>query len=452
MALTKVANRMVTGAAFNIIDYGAVPNDESAASENVVAIQAAIDEANALGFGRVNSVYIPAGTFVIDSDITVKAYVTLFGDGDQCIIKLKADVDSGTYNMLKIVGDGDNSIVMRDFSLWGDNNNQANSPTVYGIRITPPSAAAIYNRFENLYIKEMSSSAVYIDSAGMDNSQFINCMMRDSKGLANFLATSAERIEIIGCRIRSGKVGAGNGIAFDGAGNRYCTVTDCRIDDNAGFGILFSNTNDEMVARGNTLISNSGGGIYCDRAENSLLSDNHIVASAPAIHVDTEGFCLVANNSIHDCAGYGIYLDNSDETMVTGNFISTITDQAYPAIYGDLLTRFTISNNHIASAQGHGIFLNNCSTGNIAGNSVFNVGQGTNNTYAGVTVDNNSDGNFVQGNVVRSSATNKPKYAIWIANSGANDTALINNLAANGVTAQIQDDGTGTVTASGNIT
>lgn len=451
MALTKATNRMISGTVFNILDFGAIPNDESAASANVVAIQAAIDEANALGFGKVNSVYIPAGTFVIDSDITVKTYVTLFGDGDQCIIKLKADVSSGTYNMLKITLPGANSIVLRDFSLWGDNNNQANSPTVYGIRITPSSSAAIYNRFENLYIKEMSSSAVYIDNAGMDNSQFINCMFRDSKGIANVLATSAERIEWTGCRFRSGKVGAGHGISLDGAGNRYCSITDCRMDDNSGWGILLSNTNDEMVVKGNTLISNDLGGIWCDRSENSLISDNHIVSSAPAIHVDTEGFCLVANNSIHDCGGYGIYLDNSDETMVTGNFISNITSATYPAIYGDSLTRFTITNNHIAAAQGHGIFLDNSGLGNISGNSVFNVGQGTNNTYSGVVVDNNSDGNFLQGNVIRSSATNKPKYSIWIANASANDNAVINNLAANAVTAQIQDDGTSTVTTSGNI-
>jgi len=451
MSLTKATNRMISGTVFNILDFGAIPNNESSASANVIAIQAAIDAAHALGFGQVNSIYIPAGTFVIDSDITVKPYVTLFGDGDQCIIKLKADVAAGTYNMLKIVGAGDNSIVMRDFSLWGDNNNQANSPTVYGIRISPPSAAAIYNRFENLYIKEMSSSAVYIDSAGMDNSQFINCMFRDSKGIANVLATSAERIEWTGCRFRSGKVGAGHGISLDGAGNRHCSITDCRLDDNAGWGIVLSNTNDEMVVKGNTLISNNLGGIWCDRSQYSLISDNHIVSSAPAIHVDTEGFCLVTNNSIHDCGGYGIYLDNSDETMVTGNFISNITSATYPAIYADGLTRFTITNNHIAAAQGHGIFLNNSGLGNVSGNSVFNVGQGTNDTYSGVVVDNNSDGNFLQGNVVRSSATNKPKYSIWIANAAANDNAVINNLAANAVTAQIQDDGTGTVTTSGNI-
>ena len=452
MALTKATNRMTEGAAFNILDYGAVPNDESAASANVTAIQAAIDAANALGFGQVASVYIPSGEFVIDADITVKAYVALFGDGDQSIIKLKADVAAGTYNMLKIVGNGDNSIVMRDFSLWGDNNNQANSPTVYGIRVSPPSSPAIYNRFENLYIKEMSSSAVYIDSVGMDNSQFINCMFRDSKGGANFLATSAERVEITGCRVRSGKVGAGNGIAFDGAGNRYSTVTDCRIDDNAGWGILFSNTNDEMVARGNTLISNNSGGIYCDRAENSLLSDNHIVSCAPAIHVDTEGFCLVANNSIHDCGGYAIYMDNSDEMMATGNFISNCTDATKAAIYGDALVRFTISGNHIAATQGHGIFLNNSGSGNISGNSVFNAGQGTTDTYAAIIIDNNSDENLVQGNLIASGATNKPKYGIYIANANADDNAVINNSIGGVVTAAIQDDGTSTVTTSQNIT
>ena len=51
MALTKVSYSMITGAPFNVADYGASPS--ASAAVNQVAIQAAIDAAVALGGGMV---------------------------------------------------------------------------------------------------------------------------------------------------------------------------------------------------------------------------------------------------------------------------------------------------------------------------------------------------------------------------------------------------------------
>lgn len=439
----------------SIKDFGAIPGDESAASTNVLAIQAALDYVASLSFGAVKSVFIPAGTFVVDSDLIIPSYVTLFGEGDQSIIKLKADVSAGTYNLLKITSDGANSIVLKDFSLWGDNNNQVNNPTVYGIRISPASSPVIYSNFINLYVKEMSSCAVFIDSAGCDNSTFLNCMFRDSKGVANVYTISAKRVEFIGCRVRAGKVGAGHGFALDGAGNRFNTISNCRIDDNSGWGVVISNAQDKNVVTSNTLISNDGGGIYVDRSSNSMISQNHLTSngtSSAAIRVDTEGFCLIDGNQIFEVSGHGIYMKNADDSLCTNNLIHYIDNASFLGIYCDVVDRATVSNNHIVNAQGSAIAFNNSNFNLIQGNHIVNAGLATNDTYYGILIDNNSDYNLVQANKVTTNQTNKVKYSCYIGSGTGDQNMVINNDLISYATAGLQDSGVGTITTSANRT
>lgn len=458
MALTKVTNSMVSGAPLNILDYGAVPNSEAAASANVVAIQAAIDAANAMGFGKVSGVYIPAGTFVIDGDITVKSYVALFGDGDQSIIKLKASVAAGTYNMLKITADGANSIVLRDFSLWGDNNNQPNNPTVYGIRINPASSPAIYNRLQNLYVKEMSTSALYIDGAGMDNSFVSGCMFRDSKGTANIYIASADKLDFVQCRVRSGKLpGAGHGVLMDNTGNLRVTFKACRFDDNLGWGLWASNTSDQLTVEGCEFVSNNAGGIYLDRCQLSLVSSNKLTdngntATDSQIRVDTEGQNLISGNLLQGGAGYAIRLKTASNTSVVGNLVTDRSAVTAFGIYVETTNGYLIDGNKFYNFGGHGIYAITSDYGAITNNLFTDMGVATNDTYAGIVVDNNCDYTTVQGNTVISIAANKVKYGIYIANASATQTFVTNNAMIGYVTAGLQDSGTSTVTSPGNRT
>ena len=58
MALTKAHNRMISGATVNVLDYGAVGDDNT---DNTAAIQAAIDSLAGVG----GTVYVPAGIYKI---------------------------------------------------------------------------------------------------------------------------------------------------------------------------------------------------------------------------------------------------------------------------------------------------------------------------------------------------------------------------------------------------
>jgi hypothetical protein len=77
MSLTKAHNRMIAGAPVNVLDFGAVGDG---VADDTAAIQAAIDAAE----GR--PVYVPAGTYVVQSTITMTSYGTsTFRQGSQLI-------------------------------------------------------------------------------------------------------------------------------------------------------------------------------------------------------------------------------------------------------------------------------------------------------------------------------------------------------------------------------
>ena len=97
MALTKATYSMIQGACINILDYGCVGDNST---NNYAAFQAAINAAGDLG---IKSVYVPAGTYLLQLTGGVGVQTTagtaingfeIFGDGDSSV--LKVGVNSGT--------------------------------------------------------------------------------------------------------------------------------------------------------------------------------------------------------------------------------------------------------------------------------------------------------------------------------------------------------------------
>jgi hypothetical protein len=78
MALTKSHNRMISGAPNNVLDFGA---DSTGAVDASPAIQAALD--------LQGQVYIPAGTYLINTTLRIQSNTKLYGDGVEATILIE---------------------------------------------------------------------------------------------------------------------------------------------------------------------------------------------------------------------------------------------------------------------------------------------------------------------------------------------------------------------------
>ena len=97
----------------SVTDYGAVANNESSATTNKTAIQAALNAAA----GKAN-LYLPKGTFFVDGEIRIPSNTYFFGHGEGSIIKMKNTVD----NITTLVRTGERNqkrknIVIEDMTL-----------------------------------------------------------------------------------------------------------------------------------------------------------------------------------------------------------------------------------------------------------------------------------------------------------------------------------------------
>jgi len=167
MTLTKVHNRMITGAQVNVLDFGAVGDG---VTDNTAAIQAAIDSVDNLGGGEA---VIPVGTYLISSAIQIKSHVTLkgttgwtlynsFGSGDTpaynaTIIKL---ADNSNTNVIEFVAGS----VAAKLSHVYLNCNKANQSSGSGIVFkSNVSAVRSFNQLDEVYVFSAKQTGILVE-------------------------------------------------------------------------------------------------------------------------------------------------------------------------------------------------------------------------------------------------------------------------------------------------
>lgn len=158
MSLTKATYSMIVGAPANVLDYGA---DPTGVSDSTAAIQSAIDAAA--------TVYIPAGTYLISSSLTLHGNLTIQGESKNAtIIKASSGFTTDSYLDSMMQDPTSSSILprvfLRDFTLDGQG-----AATFF--------AALKFDRvydswFENVYIRQSQGHGMYLRApvnGGMQN-------------------------------------------------------------------------------------------------------------------------------------------------------------------------------------------------------------------------------------------------------------------------------------------
>lgn len=306
MSLTKVSYSMIQGAVANILDYGAVAdydeNNPGSGTDNSAFIQAAVDAVYAKGTYQKGAVYIPAGSYKIESSIDVPYGVSIFGDGGTASVLFAEDCDGLNFTTY---GYQIGSMFYEDFGLTAVNGTNR----VAILTLTNAST------MDGLYFHRLRfygwNKCIYLSSNW-------NCTISECVGQnINQGVTIAEgNGEAIGIRIinnRFTKAAGGLGAANDYAINLLNTVKfveSVHILANQIFG--FSRN----VSIGRCYFSNIVG--------------NDFSGSGNVIQFDTPtGGCTVQNNfiEVNGASGCGIYIpsvgsqDNTFRTEIRNNNI-----------------------------------------------------------------------------------------------------------------------------------
>jgi polygalacturonase len=117
---------VAAAATFNVVDYGAAPNDEG---DDTAAIAKALAACGEAGGGTV---FVPAGTFVVSRQgaespiLVVPSNTTLCGEGAASTLQFpKRASESNFWRMLGHAPAGVRNVVIRDLHLDGGNTHQA---------------------------------------------------------------------------------------------------------------------------------------------------------------------------------------------------------------------------------------------------------------------------------------------------------------------------------------
>lgn len=146
MALTKVTYSMIDGITVNVLDYGA---DPTGVSDSSAAIQAAVDAIPSVG----GVVYLPGGTYLVNTKITLKGRLSLIGES-----RNNAFIKAGTVGMTVLEQNG-SAYNMRIKHINIDGDGKA----AYGISmVSPNQASSAHHVLEDIEVYNCTTNCIYL--------------------------------------------------------------------------------------------------------------------------------------------------------------------------------------------------------------------------------------------------------------------------------------------------
>lgn len=357
MSLTKVTYSMISGAAHNVLDFGA---DPTGVADSTTAINAALVLRGA--------VYIPPGTYKTTSALTIYGDTELFGAGPGVSIIKGSGFTSG--NLLQdssqvTTTDVNLNIILRDFEI--DCNSYAVG-TSSGVVFTRVGNLLI----DNIYVHDCGGTTLkwgqsYTDSVNIHvrNSRFVrardgdgtqgfgrnvfisNCYVESSGDTCyatvadwyyNPLSLPPSNINYSNCVAKGDWV---NGV-FTGTGRQaqlgfaygpytnssdeYITISGCTCEN------LFANVwivvLNKVKLIGNTFKPHANtlsGGVRLDGIKTSVITGNIFENSLTATGTDFQSLLFVAGSFVYGASTF--YADTKYVT-ITGNIFQNNTNPA----------------------------------------------------------------------------------------------------------------------------
>ena len=271
MSLTKVSYSMITGAPFNVADYGASPS--ASAAVNQAAIQAAINAAVAAGGGIVE---FDAGTYNHTGTINMGVKVTLRGKG-RLVTKLQSSHTGAGVKMTSTIN-GSTAVLTNVEDLSIVNTNPSNTNGGY---VDVAGTFVTLNRvgiagFKHCLILDQTELADFTDCLFEIPLTGWVWLVNDSSYTPTALSGFTNRIGFHHCQFNGttgavlddgGYVHAFNDCNFNGGGNhiRAAAVTGLKINggeyESASAAIFsFHSTTWQGNSVGNCLNVDIGGG------------------------------------------------------------------------------------------------------------------------------------------------------------------------------------------------
>jgi parallel beta-helix repeat protein len=293
MALTKATFAMTAGAVANVLDYGA----GKGAADDGPFIQNAIDAVNTAGGGTV---YFPAGTYNIQTQLTPRSNVSYKGEAGKSILKINS-TPGPTYTFSRTSLDISN-VTWDGLTFDGSLNYPANSQ-VYkqtyanmnsGIRIGGVKATNI--TIKNCQFLSQTLNSIDINAPYSENISILD----------NYFYRGSYRSNVIMFRAQ--------GITTDAERPSKILIQGNHIQQ-CGPQQFYDASKEDYVA--------SCDGIQLDKCRDSIIANNTVNQTASiGIRVEDSLRVTVIGNVVTEPGGDGIVIyKNSADVSVIGNTI-----------------------------------------------------------------------------------------------------------------------------------
>lgn len=363
----------MSGTTYNVVDYGAVPND---GKDDTKAIQAALDAAYAAGGGTV---YIPTGLYTVHGDgnpsdggLLVRDHITVSGDGmGQTILQLGADqVESVTGIIRTPDGVPTGYVTVQNLSIDG-NRRQTSAPHVIGFFTGTHPGSKL--QAHDITVQNVE---IYNDSGyGFDpHEQTRNLTMTNNVAHDNGL----------------------DGFAFDYQIGATISGNVSYNNDRHGFNIV-TQTHDTTFSD-NQAYGNGGAGVVVQRGTYNVPSPYNVTIKGGSSHdnaaqgllIKTANYVTVDGANISNNGLTGIEIDGGQNNLIENSTISN-NSTTKPGSYDGVLIRNyvdnvynqtyvsqynTIQDNTISGFHNHGI--EEWSDGSNHDSFIHNLISGTN--------------------------------------------------------------------------